>query len=97
MHRTESGRGLMATSQLLVPIFCGGLVAWALLMARRLFLKCSARRPDSQLTALVGRLDLEQGDDQRSDTIRRSTARHGATAPPSIEFEAQPKSFGLRE
>jgi len=49
------------------------------------------------MTALVGRLDLEQGDDQRSDTIRRSTARHGATAPPSIEFEAQPKSFGLRE
>jgi len=27
----------MATSQLLVPIFCGGLVAWAVLMARRLF------------------------------------------------------------
>ena len=51
----------MAANQLSVPIFCGGLVACALLNDSQAVSRVlGAQQPDSQVKALVGRLDLER-------------------------------------
>src|SRR5258708_8146948 len=50
----------MAANQLLVTIFCGGLLACALLNDSQAISQVLGAQPDSQVKALVGRLDLEQ-------------------------------------
>jgi hypothetical protein len=50
----------MAANQLSVPIFCGGLVACALLNGSQALSQVLGAQPDSQVKALVGSLDLEQ-------------------------------------
>lgn len=50
----------MAANQLLVPIFCGGLVACALLDGSQALSQVLGAQPQSQVKALVDRLDLER-------------------------------------
>jgi len=50
----------MAANQLLVPFFCGGLLACALLNDSQAISQVLGAQPDSQVKALVGRLDLER-------------------------------------
>jgi hypothetical protein len=50
----------MAANQLLVPIFYGSLVACALLNGSQALSQVLGAQTDSQVKALVGRLDLEQ-------------------------------------
>src|SRR5260370_2480669 len=50
----------MAANQLLVPIFCGGLLACALLNDSQASSQVLGAQPDSQVKALVGRLALER-------------------------------------
>src|SRR5262245_20864940 len=50
----------MAANQFLVPIYCGGLVACGLLNAPPVFSQVLGAPPQSEVQALVGRLDLER-------------------------------------
>jgi peptidase M28-like protein len=86
----------MAANQLLVLIFCGSLVAGALLNGSQGVSQVLGAQPDSQVTALVGRLDLEhykatikgltQFGDRQQGTDRNRTALDW--------IEAQLKSSG---
>src|SRR5579883_2225961 len=50
----------MAVNQLLLPIFCGGVVACALLNGSQALSQALGAQPEPQVKALVGRLDLER-------------------------------------
>ena len=86
----------MTAHQFLVPIYCGGLVACALLSGSPAFSQVLGAAPESQVKALVGRLDLErykatikgltQFGDRQQGTDRNRTALDW--------IEAQLKSSG---